>query len=392
MRKVIVLCAAAALSARGEEAPPTTATSPSTTATATTSTPTPAPEIPDSAAIHARKRPVERLHIVEGQLMTSAETVNASDVVDEMLDELAADVARLGSSRVGTLLLERVQLSDNMNPEYAAILEARLAAAVFRAANVALVICHECFATRSRVENGAWVVSRGITSQNDMRDMAKKYGARTLLNVALSLYDRPNSMAMDVELVRAEDSSIAFAENYRMDAGRAMLYRGADTAQAREARLQQIEDRINQRPRLQQAAELGVMHVDSDQGGLWGGLGRFNLTESFGTENQHAAGLSVGGFINTKELAGGILGAVVQTRVGTPSTDGPEYALVLNPGMIITGNAGNALLLLGGIRMLAGVRIGVHVNAGYLASFQVNNKGAIYGGLLAELGVSFVWR
>ena len=376
MIRLLVLLFAAALAVRAEEKPPEPAR--------------PAPEIPEAAVVHARKRPVERLRVVEGNLVTSGETVNASDVVDEMLDELAADVAKLGGPRVGPLLLQRIQVSDNMNPEYASILEARLASAIYRAANIALIVCHECFALKSRLENGSWVVSRGITGRDQLKEVARKYGAQTMLAVSLSLQDRPNSMAMDVEMVRAEDSSIAFAENYRLDAGRALLYRGADTAQAREARLQQIEDRLNQRPHLQTAAELGFMRVDSDQGAIWGGTGRFILTEPFA--DRFSAGLSLGGFLNTTTLAGGILGGVFQARIGDPAFDAPEWSLVINPGMLITGNAGNAMLLLGGLRLLGGVRLALHADVGYLASFQINNKGATYGGLVTELGVSFVWR
>jgi len=69
--------------------------------------------------------------------------------------------------------------------------QARLAAAVFKAANLALVRCAECDATRSRVEGGEWVVSRGVTTREQTRDVAKKYGARTFLDVALTMREEP---------------------------------------------------------------------------------------------------------------------------------------------------------------------------------------------------------
>jgi len=221
-------------------------------------------ELPAAAAIHARKK-AEAAHPnrVEGTMVTPGHDVRADDIVDEMLDEFSVDIARLGAAKISPVLLDRVRVSANMNPEYAHIFEARLAAAVFKAANLALVRCAECDATRSRVEGGEWVVSRGVTTREQARDVAKKYGARTFLDVALTMREEPASLSMDVEVVRAEDSSIAFAEGYRMDADRAMLYRGADRAQTREERLKELEDKLNHRPRYTAAIELGMMMVDA---------------------------------------------------------------------------------------------------------------------------------
>src|SRR5439155_1127446 len=114
---------------------------------------------------------------VDRHLVGSGSEVPADDVLDEMLDEFAADVARLGAGQVGPILLRRVRVSDNVNPAYAAVVEARLAAAVFRSANVALVRCVECNSTRSRVDGAEWVVTRGITTREEAQSIARKYGA-----------------------------------------------------------------------------------------------------------------------------------------------------------------------------------------------------------------------
>src|SRR4051794_34224924 len=186
----------------------------------------PAAEMPAGASVYSRQRAGPRVKTVESQIVSPGRDVSADDVVDEMVDEFAADMARLGAAKVSPILMQRVRVSENMNPAYAQIFEARLAAAVFRAANVALVRCVECSATRSRVDGGEWVVTRGVTTREQAQEVARKYGARSFLDVSLTLRDRPASVAMDVEMVRAEDSSIAFAEAYRMDADNALLYRG----------------------------------------------------------------------------------------------------------------------------------------------------------------------
>src|SRR5207237_4277007 len=139
---------------------------------------------------------------------------------------------------------------------------------------------------------------------DEARGVAQRYGARSFLDVALTLREEPPSLSMDVEVVRAEDSSIAFAEGYRMDANRAMLYRGADRAQFREERLKELEDKLNQRPRYVSAIEVGVMMVTGDQSGaLWGGVGRYGLAERFGDDKQFEGGLSLAGFVSPDHLA-----------------------------------------------------------------------------------------
>lgn len=354
--------------------------------------PAPAPELPEGAVLHARKKPVEHLKAIDGHLITGDE-VSADDVVDEMVDELAADLARLGAAHISPILLDRVRVSDNMNPQYAHILEARLAAAMFRAANVALVRCAECWTTRSRVEQSSYVVTRGMASRADVQKVAGHYNARTLLDVSLTLHEaKPQGLTMDVELVRADDSSIAFAEYYRLDPDKAILYRGADTAQHREARLQMLQDRVNARPRYGHTVDFGAMLIPSDNGSFWGGIGRYQLTEKFGSDDQYDAGLSLAGYLNTSAFAGGILGAVWNVRLTDGGVWAPEWTVGLNGGAFITGNAGNSAIFGGRLRALMGARISMEAGLSYLLPFQLKGKGTTYGGVCPEVGLGFVWR
>jgi hypothetical protein len=350
-------------------------------------------EIPAAASIHSRKHPAPHLKVVEGQLVSPTGNVSADDVVDEMVDEFAADIARLGAAQVGPILIQRVRVSDNMNPAYAGVLESRLAAAVFRATNVALVRCVECNATRGRVDNGEWVVSRGVTTREQAQSLARKYGARTFLDVALALNERPSSVSMDVEMVRTEDSSIAFAEMYRMDADHALLYRGADKAQSREERLKDLEDRLNQRPRWAQAVEFGVMMVGADPGGAaWGAIGRFQLTEKFGDDHRFQAGVSLAGFLNPNTIGGAIVSAVWLARLSENSIFNSQLFFNLNAGAFITGNPGNTPIVGGGLRWLVGSRVALHGNLDYMVPVQFKGKKDTYGGISPELGVGFVWN
>jgi hypothetical protein len=348
-------------------------------------------ELPPAAMIHARKRVSPDLRNVEGKLVGAGSLVLADDLVDEMVDEFAADVARLGAASVGPILIERIRVSDNVNPAYAAVLEARLVAAVFRAASIAVVRCLECSATRSRVDNGEWVVSRGLTTREDAQAVARKYGARSFLDVALNVTQQPASMGMDVEMVRTQDSSIAFAETYRMDSTQGMLYRGADRAQTREEKLKELQDRLNQRPRWAQSVEFGMMWILGGTSSLWGGVGRLQLVEQFGDDRDYQAGVNLAGFVNTSNLSGAFVTGVVQARIGKSSLLLPQFWLGAEGGAFVT-NAAAAPIAGVNLRWLVGQRIALHLSARYLGSLNVPNSTASYGGFSPEAGVSFVWN
>src|SRR5437762_127102 len=130
---------------------------------------------PAAEAVQARPQPRARTPApaaVEQELALPAETVDANDVLDEMLDELAADMAKLGSVH--------------------------------------------------------------------------------------------SSLSLDVELVKADDGTIAFAEGYRVHPNTAQIFRSADRAQKREARLKDLEDRLAQRPQFGTGLFVGAMLIPSD--------------------------------------------------------------------------------------------------------------------------------
>jgi hypothetical protein len=355
---------------------------------------TASPDVPEGARIVERKRP-PRLQVapVEGYLAPAGDAVDANDILDEMIDELTADIARLGT-RVAPILLERIRLSDNLNPELAAVVEARIAASVGRAANVALVRCAECWATRGRLEHGAWVVSRGLNRRDDLVAVANKYSARTLLTVAVTWQESPSTIAMDAELVRADDSSIAFAEQYRMTPDTALLYRGVDRSQSRADRLKQLEDRINNKPRFGHAVELGAMRVSgSDGSSLWGATARYQLTERFGDDGLFDAGLAIGGFLNTGNLVAAMVGATTSMRLGPARLLGSEWRLTAGAGGVLTGSA-NSAYFGAGIRYKPAVRITLHAGLNYLVPIQpVPKPPTKYGGDISpELGLGFSWQ
>jgi|GEM_PF-3075171 len=348
------------------------------------------PDLPDGSELKPRQRP-EPFASTDRYLAPDASTVDANDVLDEMLDQLAADVSKLQPSRIGPILLERIRLSDNLNPNFAPVLEARLAASVARAADIALVRCAECWTTRGRLEDGAWVVSRGVNRKEELETVARKYSARTVLTVALTLVDNPSTLAMDVELVRADDSSIAFAEQYRMNPETALLYRGVDRTQSRLNRLKELQDRIDQRPRFSQEASFGVMFLSNFGNLSWGALARYTLTEQFGENGAGEVGLEGGGYISTTTFSAGLIGGVLRLRPTAGQLLAPDFRFVLHAGSLITAGA-TSFYGGGGFRWKPAVRVTVFALFDYVAPFQPRTNGPRYGEFAPQLGAGFTWQ
>jgi hypothetical protein len=359
-------------------------------ATAAQPKPQAAPDLPDGSELKPRKRP-EAFASTDKYLAPDASTVDANDVLDEMLDQLAADVAKLQPSRIGPILIERIRLSDNLNPDFAPVLEARLAASVARAADVALVRCAECWATRGRLEDGAWVVSRGVNRKEELEEVARKYSARTVLTVALTLVDNPSTLAMDVELVRADDSSIAFAEQYRMNPDTALLYRGVDRTQSRLSRLKELQDRIDQRPRFSQEAGFGVMFLSNFGNLSWGALARYALTEQFGENGVGEVGIEGGGYISTTTFSAGLVGGVLRLRPTDAQILAQDFRFVMHAGALITAGA-TSFYGGGGFRWKPAVRVTVFFLFDYVAPFQPRANGPRFGEFAPQLGAGFTWQ
>lgn len=362
--------------------------------TVTPKPPAPRPyEMPAGATLRRGQKPPEGLTPTEKQISSPTDEVDASDALDEMIDELASDLARLGSGHFAPILLERVRLSDNFNPQFAAILEARLATAIFQATSSPLLRCVECWATRGRVENATWIVTRGITTREEMQALAKKYGARTFLSVSLTLYSAPNSMALDVELVRAEDNSIAFAESYRIHPYTALVYRAADRHQSREAKLKDLQDRIDARPVFGHGAVFGPMMLPSTsvQGNIYGAYGAYRLYEKFGESRQWRFGVQAGGFLHTSRLAGAIVGLSLTRRLFDENVFEPSLHVGGSVGGFLTGGGGNTPILTVQAEYLLVHRLALQASLSYVIPFQLGGGTETVGGLSPQGGVAFVW-
>lgn len=329
----------------------------------------------------------------ERALLTGGDTISASDALDELLIELAADLKAQGSLLTSPVLLERVHVSSDFDPSYAAVLEARILAALKRARVGEVLRCLECTATQGRVEAGAWVVRRGLTRKADLDLVGKRYGATTLLAVALTRTRGPDGLALDAQLTRAADAAIVFAEGYRFDVRRALIYRGSDDVRRREAQLEDIADRLANRPHFGHGVYLGamIMGSDSPEGPVTGFTGSYRLYEKFGARRQFRVGLTAGGFLHSSRLAGALLGVVVLGRLTEESLYWPEVYFGGEAGGFITGGAGNTPM--GGlqIEVLFGRRFALHAGALWIHPFDLAKRGEMIGTVCPRAGLGVVW-
>ncbi|MBF5042090.1 hypothetical protein FGE12_06765 [Aggregicoccus sp. 17bor-14] len=353
-------------------------------------------EMPANASIYRKKAPPPKPLAKDGRLVAPGSTVDANDALDEMLDEFAADIARMGAARVSPILLERIRVSDNMNPEFAAILEARLVAAVYRAANVAVVRCFECYATRGEVKDGQWVVQRGVTRKEELSQLADKYSAQMLLQANLTLNTAPNSLALDVEMVRASDATVAFAEGYRVHPYTAMLYRTADRVQTREAKLKDLEDRVNARPQWKYSLQTGAAYVpvsEHPDGSFGAAYVAARFTEAFGEERNWRAGVTVGGLINPARMAGLTLAATMLSRLTEDNIYKVQCFLGGSAGALITGKENNSPFFGPQAECTLTHRFTLQASVHYLIPFKVERDTGSYkvGGIVPQAGVALVW-
>lgn len=357
--------------------------------------------MPTRIRLRPRKNPTPNERYTEQMVFGPVERVNASDAIDEILDELAADVAFLGAAQVSPVLIDHVGVSQNMNPEFARILQSRIVSVLHRVAEVDVQRCYECEATIARVEQAEWVVSRGLVNRADFVAVAKQYRSKVVLSADLTLHENPTALSLDVQMVRAADAAIVFAEQYRFRAEDGLLYRTADRAQSREARLKDLEDRLADRPHYSNSAIAGVVHVPSPDhplGGITGSSVSYQLLESFGVDREWRYGLSGTWILNPTRLVAIVPAALFGRRFTPDSLYFPRCYALATLGYFMTLEVPQGLNGVRGAPQL-GVsaqctvvhRLGLSAQVVAVPTFPLTDGGYSVGGLVPSMGVSYSW-
>lgn len=353
-----------------------------------------AEDIRAESYLYSKPKPPRRVEGKDGMFVTPGDKVDANDALQEIVDEFAADIARMGANSISPILVNRIAVSDNVNPDFVRVLEARLVSAIFRAARVSVVKCIECNAVLGRIENGAYVVTQGFSSAAELKRIARSYNAQVILDGTLTLQTAPNSMSLDVQLIRAEDASIAFAERYWVHPYTAMLHRSADRPQVREERLKDLEDRINARPRFNNSLHLGVTVVPSDHpdGVIWASVLGFRFMEIFGDQREWRIGGDIAVMINPLRLTAALPMLQVQRRITPDNVYLPTCHVGAGGGMFVSGLEGNSPAFTANGDCVFAHRIGLRASLNFIIPTQLGGAGGYFaGGFSPHVGAAYQW-
>ena len=306
---------------------------------------------PDSAAASQRNRmtlPPPRSNV--GEIIRRAQTsISFYELVDEILDEITYQLGKQDAMALSPLAIRMVRLSPDLRPEFAATLEARLLARLGGATNIRTVVCIECTAMRSRVENGQWLVTLGAVRTEDLQRIGRTQGIKTFVDLGFTYSPGSNQIWVEAVAFRASDGGIVWSDAYRSDATTAMLLRSGRRIPSRAERLDELEHKLQGRPYYGYTVAVGLARIgyNGPTGDIQGPLMTIRIHERFGAEQAQLFGLSVGIFFTGVPEAGKnvlnslMSGAYYSVNLSEPSLNGPELWYYGELGGMFSGNQGN---------------------------------------------------
>ena len=328
------------------------------------------------------------------QLQTGQNAIHIYQLVEEMVDEVVADVSRFSNPRaISPAAVRIVGLSPNLNAQFGDFVEATLVTALASKAGITLKYCAACQSLRSRVEDGQWVISLGLTQQEDLQREAKRLGVKAFLDAKFSWFPGANIVALNVQFIRAEDGAILWAETYRSDATNAAILRSGDRVLTRAEREKELERLIEARPYYGHMLYVGASHIpyDGPQGGISGAAIGYRLYEKFGVDRRWMFGVGAEGFANfgANALLGSFVGATLNYQIFPPDLNDPIYRVGGTASGFFAGQEGNSAAVQADFDVTLQFRLGIGVSAMYF--IPVTFAGADLGGFGYKLRASFNW-
>ena len=336
---------------------------------------------------------------VEALIRRSNDSVDFFELVDDMLDEVARQVSLVDPNLLSPMAIRLVRLSANLRPEFARTLEARLVARLVQSTAVKVTICAECDALRSRVENGAWVVTLGVVKQEDLRRLGDATGIKTFMDVDFTYSADTNVIWMEATAFRASDGGVVWSDAYRSDGTMAMLLRTGSRIPSRAEKAAELEQKMAGRPNYGYALSLGLaqMGYAAPTGDVIGAQVSFRLDEKFGENQSTLFGISAGVFTtgppsSTKKpqaLNSILLGAYYSQNLSKPNLNRPELWVYGEVGGMFTGNEGNTFYVESGVDIHLKWRLSLL--AGLMYVLPTTYSGYDLGGLGFRLRVALNW-
>ncbi len=262
-------------------------------------------------------------------------------LVGELVDDMALDVSDVPRDDISPIALASVHLSSNLSPELEASLQTRIMARLQQIGGLKQSYCNACFSARSRTEDNDWVVSRGLVSLADMRQVAQDLGVHTFLSIGLEWIQEKDDeyLALNVHIVRASDGTIVYARRILSDETRAAMARDHRHPQTPEERRAELEAMLKNSPDYGNEAFGGYTLMPTKQGGSQGLAFAYRLYERFGPKKAFAYGIQLQPFISIDGTGvfGGFALAVLTYTVSFENALIPHFRLGIDAGPVITG-------------------------------------------------------
>ena len=336
---------------------------------------------------------------VEELIRRSHDSVDFFELVDDMIDEMTRRIGQEDPNLITPLAIRLVRVSPNMRPEFAQTLEARLIARLVNATQVKVVVCAECEALRSRVENGNWILSLGAVNQDDLKHLGEKVGIRTFMDLDFTYSPEQQVLWMEAKIFRASDGGVVWTDAYRSDGTMASMIRTGKRIPSRAERAAELEQKIAARPNYGYAASLGMaqMGYTAPTGDVIGASASLRFHEKFGDNLSSLFGISAGIFTTgppstTKQpqaLNSILLGAYASHDLSEPNLNKPEFWIYGEAGGMFTGNQGNTFYFEGGLDVHLKFRLSLEGGLMYVVPTTYSSYDL--GGIGYRLRVALNW-
>ncbi len=336
---------------------------------------------------------------MEQMIQRSHDSVDFFELVDDMLDEVARQVSLLDPNLLSPMAIRLVRLSPNLRPEFAQTLEARLIARLVQSTPVKVTICAECEALRSRVENGAWVVTLGAVKQDDLRRLGESAGIKTFMDLDFSYSADSGVIWMEATAFRASDGGVVWSDAYRSDGTMAVLLRDGNRIPSRAEKAAELEQKLAGRPNYGYALSIGIAQLgySAPTGDVMGAQVSFRLQERFGEDQRTLFGLSAGvlttGPPSTSKkpqaLNSILFGAYFSYDLSRPNLNRPELWAYGEAGGMFSGNEGNTFYAESGVDVHLKFRLSLMAGLMYVLPTLYSNYDL--GGLGYRLRVALNW-
>jgi hypothetical protein len=316
-----------------------------------------------------------------------------------MIDEMARRIALEDPNLMSPVAIRLVRVSANLRPEFAHTLEARLVARIINATAVKVIVCAECEALRSRVENGSWIISLGAVKQEDLKRLGDTAGIKTFMDLDFTFSPDQNVIWMEATIFRASDGGVVWSDAYRSDGTMTALLRTGQHIPTRAERAAELEQKIEGRPSYGYAASLGMMQMgySAPTGDVVGANVSLRFHEKFGENQGSLFGISAGIFTTGPPSTGKqpqalnsiLLGAYYSHDLSQPNLNKPELWAYGEAGGMFTGNQGNTFYLESGLDLHLKYRLSLE--GGLMYVFPTTYSNYDLGGLGFRLRVALNW-